>query len=164
MDCRANKCFCFSNNQDASFASGVYTTIISLLGTVYIGTKLSYYVLYGPSGHIVYKEISLSGIAIFLALLLCSITLLHAVRKEIRLMLIPWMVCMIILITIQYGSLILFLATVFEILHPIHFISLMIMVAMISLHTYCFVIVKTYYQKLKVEFTLDEKPKIPTVI
>ncbi|XP_067133622.1 uncharacterized protein [Centruroides vittatus] len=131
MGCQMNRCCCFNNTQDASFAVGVYTAIISLIGIISVSvTFASSYQSSYPNR--IYITLYALAVVIEVLFFLISIILLYGIKKENRLLMIPWMVWMIINIVVQFIGVIMLGTVIGHVLQPIT----------------CFIVVNTHYQYL----------------
>lgn len=137
-----NRCCCFSDSQHSSYASGIYTIILSACGIAYLASIIGYinYNSHHEVGnHFEYKIGSISALVItalviFALLLIFSLKLLYGIQTGNRLMFVPWMVCIIIIIILQGAAIIMYLVNVYDITNPRQLCILMIKISMLGLH------------------------------
>lgn len=149
MKCEMYRCCCFNNSKDASFASGIYTTIISLFSIIYFAIteimspaqKDAFTLPTNPVASII-------SLVLMILFLILSLVLLYGVAKTKRFALIPWMVWMIIVITSECIGIILLIVVVIKIAEPLLLIYLLLALPFIGLNITCFIVVKTHYQTL----------------
>ncbi|XP_023241759.1 uncharacterized protein LOC111639998 [Centruroides sculpturatus] len=147
MGCQMNRCCCFNNTQDASFAVGVYTAIMSLIGIISVSVTFasSYQSSYPDK---VYITLYALAVVIEVLFFLISIILLYGIKKENRLLMIPWMVWMIINIVGQFIGVIILGIVVVHMVRPFILVFVVILLLMIGLDITCFIVVNTHYQYL----------------
>lgn len=153
-----------NNTKDGSFAVGIYTLIISFVSLIIYAVLLGEYntfieiarnqisttnddSLYNITFILKnFRAYLIAGLIWAIVCILISISLLHGIKNDNRLLLIPWMIWMMIVIVLQS---ILFVACFIAMIHVTAFAGSMIVVGVfLGFNIYCFSCVYSQYKTL----------------
>lgn len=152
---RVTRCFCFDNLKSSSFAIGVYTAFISLFSIVTSAIVLADFdsVKNAIFHQTNLKETDFDGFKIYFILclvfaaifFLISLILLLGVKKDSRLLVIPWLIWMVLVIQ---GQCYMFVKTIIVATNSMAVLQIVIIGILIVFNIYCYSCVYSYYKTL----------------
>ncbi|XP_023236144.1 uncharacterized protein LOC111635416 isoform X2 [Centruroides sculpturatus] len=151
MCVRIDSCCCFSNVKDGTLATGVYTSITSLLSSVACAVILAYSDVESYVRRPFLTGIDAHSLRVCLAILLAwgavcfltSLILLYGVKRDHRYCLIPWMIWNAVAVV---GQIALFVSSMAAVKANVASVARMVIAGFsVVFHLYCYSCVYSHY-------------------